>query len=159
MPSIKSVTQASGYISAHAGEKKKDDRFEHVICWTVIEFEEEDEPDEVVGQIFDGTCITEATSVDEEEGYGEFVGYFRDNEKGREEAVEACRLYRERLEAMGDEEEEEEPEEEEEDEDPPKKKKKNKKKKPVEEEEDEEESDDEEEEEEEDDFGSWESEK
>lgn len=153
MPSIKSLERATScdYVAAYAGVKKKEDRLEHVICWSVIEFDEEDEPDEVVGQIFDGTCITEASSVDEEEGYGEFVGYFRDNEKGREEAAEACDLYRERLEATGGEEEEEEEEEER----APKKKKKNKKKASDEEEEDEEDGDDEEEE---DDFGSWEDE-
>lgn len=152
MPSIKNLERATScdYVAAYAGANKEDDRFEYVICWSTIEFEDEDEPDEVVGQIFDGNCITEASSVDEEEGYGEFVGYFRDNEKGREAAVEACELYRERLEATEEEEEEEEEEEK-----APKKKKKNKKKGSNEEEEDEEAGDDEEEE---DDFGSWEDE-
>jgi hypothetical protein len=146
MPSIKGIAQASGYIAAYAAQEKDEDRFEHVICWTVIEFDNDDEPDEVVGQIFDGTCITEASSVGEDEGYGEFAGYFRDNEKGREEAAHACDLHRERLEQLdsdGDEEDEEESEEE-----APKKKKK---KKPVEEDEDGGDDGDEEE----DDFSSW----
>jgi len=47
-----------------------------VICWAVIEFIDEDAPDEVVGQIFNGDCLTEASAVDEEEGFGEFVGYY-----------------------------------------------------------------------------------
>lgn len=119
MPSIKALTQASGYIAAYAGQNKKEDQVEHVICWSVIEFDE-GEPDEVVGQIFDGQCVTEATSVDQEEGYGEFVGYYRDTEKGREEADEACARYRERLkgikkaseDAVDDDSEEDDPEEE-----------------------------------------------
>lgn len=145
MPSIKSITQASGYIAAFAAHEKEDDRFEHVICWSVIEFDAEDEPDEVVGQIFDGRCITEASAVDEEEGYGEFVGYFRDGETGWKEAMEACDLYRERESATEDEEDEEEEDEEE---DPPKKKK-NKKSS------EDDDEDDADEGEEDDDFSSW----
>ncbi len=143
MPSIKSIAQASGYIAAYAGETRKEDRLEPVLCWSVIEFEGE-EPDEVVGQIFDGNCITEVTSVDEEEGYGEFIGYFKDNEDGRERAVRACKQYRDRSVEEDDEEEEDEEEDddgeegeeedeegeegdeedEEEEDEPPKKKKK-----------------------------------
>lgn len=117
MPSIQGITQAFGYIAAYAGRKKKHDRTEPVIVWSTIKFDDDDEPDEVVGQIFDGTCITEATAVDEEEGYGEFVGYFRDTEEGRVEAQRMCEECRERKRAIEDPTEE-----------APKKKKKNKKK-------------------------------
>ncbi|GAG15711.1 unnamed protein product, partial [marine sediment metagenome] len=126
MPSIQGITQAFGYIAAYAGDKKKRDRTEPVIVWSTIKFDDEDEPDEVVGQIFDGTCITEATAVDEEEGYGEFVGYFRDTDEGREEAQRMCEEFRKRKKALEEQEEE-----------APKKKKKNKKKDAEEEGEDE----------------------
>ncbi len=165
MPSIESITQAFGYIAAYAGEKKKGDRLERVIVWSIIKFDNDEEPDEIIGQIFDGTCITEATVVDEEEGYGEFVGYFLDTAEGRIEANRRCDEERERKLAIEEQEDE-----------GPKKKRKNKKKKPKEEEEDEEEDDDdegegsdedesesdeddddeeEEDEDEEDDFSSW----
>ncbi len=162
MPSIESITQAFGYIAAYAGEKKKGDRLERVIVWSIIKFDNDEEPDEVVGQIFDGTCITEATAVDEEEGYGEFVGYFLDTADGRVEAKKRCDEERKLKLAI----------EEHEDEDH-KKGRKNKKKKPKEEEEDEEEEeeddddeseesdegesegDEDDDEDEEDDFSSW----
>jgi len=132
MPSIQGITQAFGYIAAYAGERKKLDRFEPVIVWSVIEFDDDDDPDEVIGQIFDGTCITEATAVDEEEGYGDFIGYFRDTEEGRAEAKSMCEEARERKKAL-----------EEEGEETPQKKRKNKNKASEEEEEDEaEETDD-----------------
>lgn len=164
MPSIESITQAFGYIAAYAGDKKKGDRLERVIVWSTIKFDDDEEPDEVVGQIFDGTCITEATAVDEEEGYGEFVGYFLDTAEGRIEAKKRCEEERQRQLAIREQEDEGH-----------KKERKNKKKKRKEEEEDEErededgeeeeedgesdedesEDEDEEEEEDEDDFSSW----
>jgi hypothetical protein len=152
MPSIEGITQAFGYIAAYAGEKKKDDRLEQVIVWSVIRFDGDAEPDEVVGQIFDGTCITEATAVDDEEGYGEFVGYFRENEDGRTEAKRMCEEFRKRKSAIEEQEDEE-----------PKNKRKNKKKEPEDEGEDEgedednegDEDDDGEDDEDEDDFSSW----
>lgn len=160
MPTIEGGWQAFGYIAAYAGSKKKNDRFEKVIAWSIIRFEDDDDPDEIIGQVWDGLRVTEATTVDEEEGFGEFVGYFL--EESLADAKAACQKWRD----LGMEVEEER-------EGPPKKKKKNKKKAEEEEEEDEVEEDegeeegeeeegdegeepDEEEDEEEDDFSTWE---
>jgi len=96
---------------------------EPVICWSVLQFDDDDDPDEVVGQIFNGQCITEANSVDEEEGYGEFVGYFKESKEGLKMAREMCDAYRDKFEKLnsaalseGEEEEDEEEGEEEEEE-------------------------------------------
>ena len=123
---ILSIAQASKYFSGYAGEKKKDDRLLPIICWAVCRYNEKD-PDEVVGQVWDGACITEANEVS---GAGFFVGYFVDDEEGRSQFVQACNAARKE----GFEEEEEEDDDDEDDE---------------EEEGDEEEEDDDDEEEEE----------
>jgi len=75
---IKAICPAQEYYAAYLSDKKNNIgyRIERIICWAVIEFDDEDAPDEVVGQIFNGDCLTEATAVDEEESFGEFVGYF-----------------------------------------------------------------------------------
>ncbi len=97
MSSIKAIASAPGpaQAAAYAGKTADEDILSPVLCWSVIEFDGDDEPDEVVGQIFDGQCITEATSVDDEEGFGEFVGYFELTKRGKEQAKEACEAYRE----------------------------------------------------------------
>ncbi len=95
MSSIKAIAPASGpaQAAAYAGKIEDEDILAPVLCWSVIEFDE-GEPDEVVGQIFDGQCITEATSVDDDEGFGEFVGYFALTKRGKAQAKEACAAYR-----------------------------------------------------------------
>ena len=113
MASIKTIAQASGYIAAYAGSTPEEDRVEPVICWSVLQFDDDDDPDEVVGQIFNGQCITEATAVDEEEGYGEFVGYFKESKAGLEIARGMCDAYREKLSHLNGDDEEGEDEEDE----------------------------------------------
>ena len=51
-------------------------RVEPIICWSLVTFEDEDDPDEVIGQIIDGDSVVEVTYVDDEEGFGRFLGYF-----------------------------------------------------------------------------------
>ena len=96
MSSIKGIAPAPGpaQAAAYAGKTEEEDILAPVLCFTVIEFDQ-GEPDEVVGQIFDGQCITEATSVDDEEGFGLFVGYFALTKRGKAQAKEACEAYRE----------------------------------------------------------------
>ena len=111
---ILSISQASKYFAGYAGEKKKDDRLLPIICWAVCRYNEKD-PDEVVGQVWDGSCITEANEVS---GAGFFVGYFIDDKEGRSQFSEACDVAREGgLEEEEDEDDDEEDDEEEEDED------------------------------------------
>jgi len=96
MSSIKAIASAPGdpQAAAYAGKASDEDILAPVLAWTVIKFDG-DEPDEVVGQIFDGQCITEASSVDEEEGFGEFVGYFALTKEGKQQAKQACDAFRE----------------------------------------------------------------
>lgn len=138
MSSIKGIAPAPGpaQAAAYAGKTEEEDILAPVLCFTVIEFDE-GEPDEVVGQIFDGQCITEATSVDDEEGFGQFVGYFALTKRGKAQAKEACEAYREAEGESG------------------KKGKKGKGEEVEEEEEIDDEIDDDEENEEEDDFGDF----
>ena len=112
MSSIKGIAPAPGpaQAAAYAGKTEEEDILAPVLCFTVIEFDE-GEPDEVVGQIFDGQCITEATSVDDEEGFGLFVGYFALTKRGKAQAKEACEAYREAEGERGKKEEVEEEEE------------------------------------------------
>lgn len=80
-------------------------RIEPIVCWSLLEFDDEDLADEVVGQIVDGNVITEATGVDEEDGFGEFLGYFR----SRSEATDAImRAIAEQDETENEEDEDEE---------------------------------------------------
>lgn len=84
-------------------------RIEPIVCWSLLEFDRKGSPDEVVGQIVDGDVITEATSVDEDEGFGEFLGYFRSTS----EATDALmRAIAEQDKGEPEEEEEEDGEEE-----------------------------------------------
>jgi len=105
---ILSITQASKYFSGYAGSSKKQDRLLPVICWAVCRYNSHD-PDEVVGQVWDGACITEANEV---EGAGFFVGYFTDDPEGRSQFHEACESARDDG-LIKDEDEEEDDEEEE----------------------------------------------
>lgn len=97
------------YFAAYMPDKDEGikQRIEPIVCWSLLEFDRKSSPDEVVGQIVDGDVITEATSVDEDEGFGEFLGYFRSTS----EATDAI------MRAMANEEEEEDEGEEYEEED------------------------------------------
>lgn len=78
-PRIKTIIPASpAYYAAFAADHKKEigRRVVRVLCWSLIEDPKPDIPDEVIGQIIVGDTITEVTNVDEEEGFGEFLGYF-----------------------------------------------------------------------------------
>src|SRR5690606_16197072 len=58
-----------------------------IVCWSLISFSKKD-PDEVIGQIIYNDAIVEVTYVDEEEGFGKFLGYFY-SEKSAENAINA----------------------------------------------------------------------
>jgi len=53
-----------------------------VVCWSLLAFDNGD-PDEVIGQIVAGDAILEVTYVDEDEGFGKFLGYFYSEEAAR----------------------------------------------------------------------------
>ena len=116
-PKITSITEARKWLAVYLPDNEKDipERAVPVICWASLEFD--DDPDEVVGQIFDGNCITEVTSVDEEEGFGEFLGYYRSSADAAPDVTAALELRKqeeeEEEEEAGEEGEEEEGEEEE----------------------------------------------
>lgn len=78
-PRIKTIIPTGrDYFAAFLSDKKNEieRRIERVVCWSLIERLVPTDCDEVVGQIFDKETITEVTNVDEEEGFGPFLGYF-----------------------------------------------------------------------------------
>ena len=105
-----------------------------IICWSLISFADEGQPDEVIGQIIAGDAVLEVTYVDEDEGFGEFLGYFYsegaarvrilaavaeaddEDSEGGSEGEEGEDLDEEEEEEEVDDEEEEDDEEEDEDE-------------------------------------------
>ena len=116
-PQIVDITQAIGYLAGYAAHKKEDDKLYPVICWSVIRWKNSDNPDEVVGQVFDGECITEADALEGEDGVGSLIGYFTDDDEGLETFQKAANAWRTTTaEEDGGEEEYEEDEEEEGDE-------------------------------------------
>src|SRR5690606_33294550 len=82
-----------------------------LVCWSLLSFREGG-PDEVIGQIVSGDTIVEVNYVDEEEGFGRFLGYFF-SESDAKAAIREQLAY----DGEGDEEEEDEEEEDEEEED------------------------------------------
>ena len=54
-----------------------------IVCWSLITFDNEEEPDEVIGQIVARDAVVEVTYVDEEEGFGKFLGYFYSEQAAR----------------------------------------------------------------------------
>jgi len=50
-------------------------RVEPVVCWALISFPD-GSPDETVGQVVCGLAVDEVLNLDEESGFGEFLGYF-----------------------------------------------------------------------------------
>lgn len=85
---IISVCPAHGYLAGFANDDSSDDRLIPVVCWSAIRFLEGEDPDEVVGQIYDGNCITEATNV--EDDIGVFMGYYTDDKEGRSNFRKDC---------------------------------------------------------------------
>lgn len=76
---IKTIIPAGGdYYAAYCSDEEEDieSRIEKVICWSLLTFEDDETPDEVVGQIIVGSTIMETTVVDEEDGFGAFLGYY-----------------------------------------------------------------------------------
>jgi len=120
-PRIKTIIPTGrDYFAAFLPDKehKIELRIEKIVCWSLIERVKPDESDEVVGQIIEGNIITEVTNVDDEEGFGELLGYFESSDFATQ-AIEqemANRKEEEEPEEEEDEEEEEEEPEEEEDE-------------------------------------------
>ena len=53
-----------------------------VVCLSLVTFDNED-PDEVIGQIVASDAIVEVTYVDEEEGFGKFLGYYPSEETAK----------------------------------------------------------------------------
>lgn len=54
-----------------------------VLALALVSYEGGERADETVGQIAVGDTIAEVPCVDEEEGFGEFVGYFTDESDAR----------------------------------------------------------------------------
>ena len=117
-PKIAALAQSHGYLAGYANDKKEDDKRYAVIVWAVMRWPD-GSPDEVVGQVFNGQYVTEADAMGDEEGVGSFIGYFTDDDEGRENFGKACDAWREAggSEAEDDDEEEEEEEGDEEEED------------------------------------------
>ena len=108
-PRIKTIIPTGrDYFAAFLPDKehKIELRIEKIVCWSLIERIKPDESDEVVGQIIEGNIITEVTNVDDEEGFGELLGYFESSDFATQ-AIEQ---------EMANRKEEEEPEEEEDEE-------------------------------------------
>lgn len=114
-PQIVGITQAIGYLAGYAGDKKEDDKLYGVICWSVMRWKNSSNPDEVVGQVFDGDCITEADTFGGEDNVGRFIGYFTDDDEGRDNFEKAADAWREAGGEEFEDDDEEEGEEEEED--------------------------------------------
>jgi hypothetical protein len=117
-PKIAALAQSHGYLAGYANDKKEDDKRYAVIVWAVMRWPD-GSPDEVVGQVFNGQYVTEADAMGDEEGVGSFIGYFTDDDEGRENFEKACDAWREAggSEAEGEDEDEEEEGEEEGEED------------------------------------------
>jgi hypothetical protein len=91
-------------------------RIERILCWSLVEFPRPDEPDEVIGQIIVGDTVTEVTNVDEEEGFGEFIGYFQ-TEESATTAIMTLVAQEEAKEEEGDDGDDEEGEDEDDEDD------------------------------------------
>jgi hypothetical protein len=118
-PKIADITQAIGYLAGYAGNKKDDDKLYPVIVWSVMRWGD-GSPDEVVGQVFNGQYITEADAMADEGDVGSLIGYFTDDEEGRDYFRKAADAWREAggPDAEDDEGDDEEDEEDDEEEDP-----------------------------------------
>lgn len=108
-PKITDITQAIGYLAGYAGDKKEDDKLYGVIVWSVMRWSD-GSPDEVVGQVFDGHCITEADAMANEGDIGSLIGYFTDDKEGRETFQKAAKVWRDAGGSAAEEEDEEDEE-------------------------------------------------
>ncbi len=111
-PKIVDITQAIGYLAGYAGNKKEDDKLYGVIVWSVMRWGD-GSPDEVVGQVFNGQYITEADAMANEGDIGSLIGYFTDDDEGRDNFRKAADAWR----AAGGPDAEDEEDEDDEDED------------------------------------------
>lgn len=117
-PSIVGIAQATGYLAGFLGDDQDDDRLLPVVAWTVMRSPEAHEPDEVVGQVWQGEYLTEAPAIEDEEGDYKHVGYFTDDKEGRSNFVNVCKAMRGEIDAgIGDEDDDDDEEDEDEDED------------------------------------------
>lgn len=73
---------AQEYFAAYLPDRKNsiEPRIEGIVCWSLISFAS-DSPDEVVGQIIIKDQVVEVTYPDGEDGFGEFLGYFKSIEE------------------------------------------------------------------------------
>lgn len=106
------ISPVQPWFAAYGPDEESDigSRIVPVVCWSIVT--DDDGDDVIVGQIVAGDAVCEATVVDEEEGFGPFVGYFQSEELaklGIEEAAES--------ETDGDDEAEDEDEDEDDDDD------------------------------------------
>ena len=79
---IKTIIQpAVPLFAAFLPDKTNDIEFRivPVVCLSLVTFDNGD-PDEVIGQIVAGNAIVETTYVDEDEGFGKFLGYYPSEE-------------------------------------------------------------------------------
>jgi len=125
-PSIKTIINTNGnYYAAYlpSPEDEIEQKIVPIVCWALMEFHDSS-PDEVVGQIIVKDTIMETTGVDEEEGFGELLGYFQSEQDATAALMEEIAVRKEE-ESEGidtnsddeDEDEDEDDEDEDEDED------------------------------------------
>jgi hypothetical protein len=116
-PRIKTIIPTGrDYFAAFLPDKehKIELRIEKIVCWSLIERVKPDESDEVVGQIIEGNIITEVTNVDDEEGFGELLGYFESSDFATQAIEQEMANRKDEVEEEEEEEEDEEDEEEDE---------------------------------------------
>jgi len=115
-PRIKTIIPTGrDYFAAFLPDKehKIELRIEKIVCWSLIERIKPDESDEVVGQIIEGNIITEVTNVDDEEGFGELLGYFESSDFATQAIEQEMANRKDEVEEEEEEEEEDEEDEEE----------------------------------------------
>ncbi len=105
---ITALTPIKDYFAGYAAEDESGDKMVPVICLAACR--EDEGPDEVIGQVWNGDCITEAPGAFDPEDDSQpdltFIGYFQ---RKQEDAFKtACEAWR-------DEEDEEDDEGEDED--------------------------------------------
>ena len=84
--SIKTIIPAAREMYAAFMPDKDNDidlRIVPIVCLSLISFDNEEDPDEVIGQIAVGDAILEVTYVDEDEGFGKFLGYYYSEESAK----------------------------------------------------------------------------
>lgn len=91
---ITALTPIKDYFAGYAGVDEDDDKLVPVLCLAAVR--EEEGPDEVIGQVWNGDHITEAPGAfdpdDDSDPDLVFVGYF--HKKQEESFKAACELQR-----------------------------------------------------------------